>query len=146
MHFQVCTILFNEFLLLKLRNASAQPIFVISPRLSFNADGSFALEENLQNTSPFMDFNTIRSRVIQQHLVEFASTNLPSLRALMRIILRKPKRFRQLSVLVYKLYAILPRKMTATHLVEHTDSLQYWVRERYQRLADMETRKVLALE
>ena len=55
--------------------------------------------------------------VIQQHLIEFAAPYLPSLAALMVIVVGEIEGFAEFAVLAHKLHAMFLDKMGLTHPV-----------------------------
>ena len=84
-------------------------------------------------------------RVLDKHLVELATQDLPGLRTLMRIVLRKTKWFGELSMLVDELHTILFGEVTPLELSNQPNPLHHRVTMGDQRLTDVKTRKVISL-
>ena len=78
--------------------------------------------------------------------VELAADDLPGLRALVRLVVPEVERRRQLAGGVDELHAVLLDEVALLHLRQHVEPLEHPVRLGDQRLADVEARKVLALE
>ena len=66
---------------------------------------------DVQNPGPFDHFDPMLPSILHQHMVELASQDLPSLRALVRIVLLEPKGLREFPVLVDELHAVLLREV-----------------------------------
>ena len=84
--------------------------------------------------------------ILQHHLVEFAAHHLPGLRALVGLVVPEIEGCRLLSVRVDELHAVLLGEAALPHLLEHVELLEHPVGLRDERFADVETRKVSALE
>src|SRR5207253_710878 len=54
-------------------------------QLYAHADGPAALEQHLQHARPLVDLDAVPAGVVKEHLVEFATDDLPSLRRLVRL-------------------------------------------------------------
>ena len=72
--------------------------------------------------------------------------HLPGLRAFVRLVVEEIERRRQLAAGIDELHAVLLDEMACLHLVEHVQPLEHPIGLGNQRLADMEARKLLALE
>ena len=114
--------------------------------LDRDADGAVALEEHVEHAHAFVDVDAVLAGVVEHHLVELAAHHLPGLRALVRLVVPEVERRRQLAVRVDELHAVLLDEVALLHLRQHVEPLQHPVGLRDQRLADVEARKVLALE
>jgi hypothetical protein len=84
--------------------------------------------------------------ILHEHLVEFTSQYLPSLRAFVRIVFFEAKRFRELSVFADKLDSVLFGEVTGLHFVQQTNPLDRSIAEGNERFSYVEARKVVSLE
>ena len=84
--------------------------------------------------------------VVEHHQIEFAANHLPRLRTLVRLVVPKIERSRQLPRRVHKLHAVLVDEATGPHLRQHVEAFEYPVRLRNQRLTDVKPRELFTLE
>ena len=121
---------------------------VATPVLVVNADAARAipLEEDFDDMDTVEGVDAMFARVVEHHLVELAAHHLPGLRARVRLVVPEVERRRQLAVRVDELHAVLLDEVAALHLRQHVEPLEHPVGLGDERLADMESRKLLALE
>ena len=114
--------------------------------LDLHADRAIALEQHVEHAHALVHVDAVLARVVEHHLVELAADDLPGLRALVRLVVPEVERRRQLAVRVDELDAVLLDEVALLHLRQHVQPLEHPVGFRNQRLADVESRKALALE
>ena len=93
-----------------------------------------------------MHFHAVLAGVVQQHLVESATLDLPGLGARSRLRLGEVERHRRLAVLGEELHRVFVGEAAALQLIEHAESLERPVGGWHERLANAKARKLLALE
>ena len=93
-----------------------------------------------------MRLDAVLPCVVQHHLIEFASHDLPRLRALVRLVVPEIERRRELATGIDELHAVFLDEMALLHFGQHVQALQHPVCFGNQRFADVEPGKPLALE
>src|SRR5581483_10768277 len=94
----------------------------------------------------FLGLDAVLTGVVEHEQVELAPHDLPGLRALVRLVVPEIERCRQLALGVDELHAELLDEVALLHLFKHVEALEHPVGFGNERLADVETRKMLALE
>ena len=115
-------------------------------RLDADSNRLLPLEEYLEHTRAFVNLHAVLAGVVEVELVELAANDLPRLRRLMRLVVPEVEGFGELAVLVDELHAVFLDEVAFLHLREKPGALDGEVGIRNHRLADVEARKVVALE
>ena len=111
-----------------------------------HAARAIALEQHVDDVHAVERLDAVLARVVEHHLIELASDDLPRLRAFVRLVVPEVERRRQLAAGIDELHAVLLDEVALLHLRQHVEPLQDPVGLRNQRLADVKAWKFLALE
>ena len=114
--------------------------------LHANADRTGAFEQHLNHAGPFAHLHAVVAGMVERKLVELAAPHLPGLARFVRLVVLEVERFAEPALLVDELHAVLLDEVAAFHLGEQPGALEREVRVGDHRFADVEARKVFALE
>ena len=104
-----------------------------------------AVHQQALGGSPHQHSRALLDRVVQHHLVEFATHHLPRLRGRVIEMLEEVERRRNPAVHGRELHAVLLDEAGRAQPVDHPDAFQRKVAIRQQGLADLVAREALAL-
>src|SRR5687767_15118135 len=114
--------------------------------LHLDADGAISFEEHLLDQHTLMHNSALFLSVIDQHVIEFGTRDLPRHRAFVMHTLEEVERARLLPRGVCKLHAVLAHERTLFEFLEQAQAAEGPIGVSHQRFADVVTRKYFLLK